>query len=75
VSLVKVIFYTKPQGISQVKLCVGWSAVHLHTYKCHLCVCDTHVHLIASGLLSLRVANTDNIMHTFHMVFLKLKEG
>lgn len=55
-------------------MCVGWNAVYLHTYKCHLCLCNTPIHLIASGLLNLRDANTDNIMHTFHMVFLQLKE-
>jgi len=49
--------------------------VYLPIYKCHLCVCNTSIHLIVSGLLNLRDANTDNIMHTFHMVFLQLKEG
>ena len=75
VLLVKVIFYTKPQGILQVKLCVGWNALYLHTYKCNFCLCNTPIHLIASWLLKFRNANADNIMDIFHMVFLQLKEG
>jgi hypothetical protein len=37
--------------------------------------CFVFIHIQMSGLLNFRDANTGNIMHTFHMVFVQPKEG